>query len=272
MTEDTENNAQIDPLEKPRNLKMIVEYDGTEYSGWQTQEDKTGGPTLQQVLERCLSRLAVKNVRINCAGRTDAGVHALGQVFNVIAAFRYDNNRLLHSLNSMLPRDIAIKSIEEMENGFHPRRDALWKRYRYQIYTNPVPSPHLARTSWWMPVSMDVALMNEAAKKIVGEHNFRSFMARGSTAKSFVRSVISCNLSRSENGMITLEIVGEGFLKYMVRIIAGTLVEVGRGRFRVEDMEKIIEARDRRKAGPTAPPRGLFLVEVGYRPFGETQS
>ena len=266
MTEKEQSGEETEQ-EKPRNLKMVVEYDGTDYSGWQTQEDKTGGPTIQQAIEKCLSRLAVEKVRINCAGRTDAGVHALGQVFNVVARFRYDNDRLMHSLNSMLPRDIAVKSIEEMDERFHPRINALWKRYRYHIYTNPIPSPHLARTSWWMPVPMDIDLMNKGARVFVGEHNFRSFMAKGSSAKSFVRKVISCNLTKEENGMITLEIVGEGFLKYMVRIIAGTLVDVGRGRFKVEDIEKIINAKDRRKAGPTAAARGLFLVEVGFEPY-----
>lgn len=259
----TDSDVKVEPVET-RTLKLVVEYDGTEYSGWQTQEGKTGGATIQDVLERMLSRVAVERVRVLCAGRTDAGVHALGQVCSVKGGFRYDNERLIHSLNSMLPRDIAIRSIETVDDSFHPIRDAKWKRYRYRLTTSKIPSPHLARTCWWMPVEVDIGRMREACKALIGEHDFSSFRARGSCAKSSVRNILSLDVETTEDGLIVFEIVGEGFLKYMVRIIAGTLFEVGRGRFEVEDMEKIIDARDRTKAGPTAPARGLFMVEVGY--------
>lgn len=262
MIDDRDNGANGD--RPAQTLKMVIEYDGTEYSGWQTQEGKTGGPTIQDVLERMLSRVAAERVRVLCSGRTDAGVHALGQVCSVKGSFRYDNERLIHSLNSMLPRDIAIKSIETVDDSFHPIKDAKWKRYRYRLTTSKIPSPHLARTCWWMPVEIDIERMRRAATYIIGKQDFSSFRASGSCAKTSVRNILSLDIDTTEDGLVVFEIVGEGFLKYMVRIIVGTLFEVGRGRFEVDDMKKIIDARDRREAGPTAPARGLFMVEVGY--------
>ncbi len=244
-----------------RNIKMVVEYDGTAYAGWQVQAN---GVTVQEKLERILSELACKKVHAIASGRTDAGVHALGQVFNVIGPFPVDNERLMQILNSRLPNDISIKFVEAVSMEFHSIRDAKWKRYRYYIYNNKMPSVWKARTSWFMPVEMDIGLMQSVAGELIGLHDFTSFKGKNSAAKTSERNIISSELRKEDDGMIVFEIVGEGFLKYMVRNIVGTLVDIGRGYLKPDDMKRILKAKDRTKAGVTAPPHGLFLVEVSY--------
>ena len=247
-----------------KNYKMVLEYDGTDYSGWQTQKDMTGGRTIQQELELHLTRLALTEVKVICSGRTDAGVHALGQVISFKAAFPWDEKRLMYSLNSMLPPSIAARSVEVMDDSFNALGNAKWKRYRYMIENHRLRSPLKSRYAWWMPVNMDMERMRRAAEQLVGTHDFSSFKGKACDVKHFVRTIRSVSLEKDESGMIIFEIVGEGFLRHMVRIIVGTLVEIGRGKLQVEDMRAIIDAQDRQRAGRTAPAHGLCLVEVGY--------
>jgi len=245
-----------------RNVKMVVEYDGTNYAGWQSQ---TNALAIQDVIEPKLSMLACRKVHITASGRTDAGVHALGQVFNVKAPFPVDDDRLMRILNSRLPNDISIKSAETVPMDFHSIRDAVSKKYRYFLYNSRDPSAWLARTSWFFPAKLDMDRMREAVRYFVGRHDFTSFMGKNSSVKTTVRNILSFDIAKDERGMIIFEIVGEGFLRHMVRNIVGTLTDVGRWRMAPDDIPKLIEKRDRTKAGPTAAARGLFLVEVNYK-------
>ena len=243
-----------------RNEKMVLEYDGTNYCGFQTQKN---GVTIQSVLEKSFAKILGKRIPIIASGRTDAGVHAVGHVFNIKAEFPMDDGRLLMGINSILPKDIAVKSAKTVDNSFHARKDAKWKRYRYVIINSKVPSPLQARTSWRVPVPLDVKAMQEAAACLVGEHDFLSFMGKRSSVKTTVRNIISLTVKKTGERLI-VEIVANGFLKYMVRIIVGTLVEVGKGNLSPADVKKILKAKDRNIAGPTAPPHGLCLIEVSY--------
>lgn len=245
---------------KMRNVKMILEYDGTNYCGWQTQ---TNGVTVQAVMEKCIGKIIGRKVHVTASGRTDSGVHALGQVVNVKTFFPMDDLSFSRALNSMLPKDIAVKKIETVPEDFSSLKNARWKKYRYVIYENSVPSPLLARTSWYMPVALDIRRMRSAGAVLVGEHDFASFMGARSSAKTTIRNITALSLRKKGENLI-LEITGSGFLKYMVRNIVGTLVEAGKGRFTAKDVKEILTAKNRKTAGPTAPPHGLFLVEVGY--------
>jgi len=243
-----------------RNVKMVLEYDGTNYCGFQTQKN---GVTIQSVLEKSFAKILGKRVPIIASGRTDAGVHAVGHVFNIKAEFPMDDGRLLMGINSILPNDIAVKSAKTVDNSFHARKDAKWKKYRYVIINSKVPSPLQARTSWRVPVPLDVKSMQKAAAYLLGEHDFFSFMGKRSSVKTTVRNIISLTVKKTGE-RIVVEIAANGFLKYMVRIIIGTLVEVGKGSFTPADIKKILKAKNRNVAGPTAPPHGLCLVEVSY--------
>jgi len=239
---------------------MVLEYDGTNYCGFQVQKN---GVTIQSVLEKSFAKILGKRVPIIASGRTDAGVHAVGHVFNIKAAFPMDDRQLLMGINSILPNDIAVKSAQTVDNGFHARKDAKWKKYRYVIINSKVPSPLQARTTWRVPVPLDVKSMQKAAAYLVGEHDFRSFMGKRSSVKTTVRNIISLSVKKTGE-RIVVEVVANGFLKYMVRIIVGTLFEVGKGSLSPADIKKIVEANARASAGPTAPPHGLCLIEVGY--------
>jgi tRNA pseudouridine38-40 synthase len=239
---------------------MVLEYDGTNYCGWQAQKN---GVAVQSVLEKCLAKILGKRAPVTASGRTDAGVHALGQVVNVKAAFPMDDKSLLMALNSMLPDDIAIKSVATVSSDFHAIKDALRKKYRYVILNSRVPSPLMARTSWRVPVALDVNRMKKSAAVLVGEHDFRSFMGPRSSIKSTVRNIISLSVKK-RGEQILVDVTANGFLKYMVRRIVGTLVEAGKGKLAHDDIGRILDAADRTMAGPTAPAHGLCLVEVFY--------
>jgi tRNA pseudouridine38-40 synthase len=184
-------------------------------------------------------------------------------VFNIKAEFPMDDGRLLMGINSLLPDDIAVKSVKTVDNNFHSRKDAKWKKYRYTIINSKVPSPLQARTSWRVPLPLNLKSMQEAAAYLVGEHDFFSFMGKRSSVKTTVRNIISLSVKKTGERVV-VEVVANGFLKYMVRIIVGTLIEVGKGSLAPGEINKIIEAQDRNLAGPTAPPHGLCLVEVDY--------
>jgi len=245
-----------------RNIKLTVEYHGGNYCGFQIQE-KAGLPTIQGVLEGKLSLLAKEKIRIIGAGRTDSGVHAKGQVVNFFSKWKIPIDRVVVALNSVLPKDIVVIKAEEVPEEFHARFSPKAKSYRYQIYNSNVPSAFQADFAWFVPYSLDFAKMQQGAAFFLGTHDFASFKSSGSAVKNNVREIHSLELVQ-DGPLITINIKGNGFLYNMVRIITGTLVEVGKGRISPSDVKTILEAKDREKSGPTAPPQGLFLIKVGY--------
>ncbi len=243
-----------------RKIRLVVEYDGTTLSGWQRQAN---APTVQQHLEEVLAQILQHDVTVAGASRTDAGVHARGQV----AAFETERSIPLHGirrgLNSLLPDVIAVRSAEEVPLDFHPRFGATGKHYRYSILRAPDRSPLLRHRAWHHPEPIDVARMRDAARALVGEHDFAAFRAAGCTAKTSVRRIDTIDLTEAED-LLSIDIRGNAFLRNMVRIVAGTLADVGRGALEVAQVAEILGSKDRTKAGKTAPAHGLCLVEVRY--------
>ena len=243
-----------------RRLKFVLEYEGTAYHGWQVQP---GLDTIQGRLEATLSRLAGDSVQVMGAGRTDAGVHALGQVASCTAPIRLDNGRLRRALNALLPRDIVVRQVETASPDFDARRSARSKTYRYTLLVRDHPSALRARQSLYIPYALDLEAMAHGADCLVGTHDFSAFRAGTCAAVNPVRN-ISRIAWRPTGEFWEFEITGNAFLQHMVRIIVGTLLEVGRGKRSPGDVSAILAARDRRRAGKTAPPHGLCLVEVQY--------
>jgi len=244
-----------------RTLKLTIEYDGGRYLGWQVQPK---GLTLQGVLEEKLSYLTGEKIALLGSGRTDAGVHALGQVAHFKTRCELDALTIQRALNSLLPSDILIQNVEEVDEGFHARRNSKSKIYEYRILNRPLRSVFQRGTAWHIPQSLNLAEMKKATRSLLGEHDFSSFQSVGSPKKTAVRRVTRAEWRQSRDGFLLFEIEANGFLKQMVRAIVGTLVEVGKGRISCEEFQKILESRDRKKAGPTAPARGLFLQAVKY--------
>jgi tRNA pseudouridine38-40 synthase len=243
-----------------RNIKLIIEYDGSRYHGWQSQSNAI---TIQDILEKSIKKLTGEECSIIGSGRTDVGVHALGQVANFTTTSTIPAEKFSYALNTTLPEDIVVKSSQEVDLNFHSRFSAKSKRYSYYIFNSTFPSALLRNRVWHVPYSIDVALMGKAALFLKGTHDFSAFRAAGSTAKTSVRTISDILVSSNKN-IIEISILGDGFLYNMVRIIAGTLIEVGRGKINAGDIPSILESRDRRKAGITAPAHGLYLVEVFY--------
>ncbi|BDV44287.1 tRNA pseudouridine synthase A [Geotalea uraniireducens] len=243
-----------------RNIKLIIEYDGTAYAGWQVQPN---GVTVQETLERSLAQMLGGPVRLHSSGRTDAGVHAMGMV----AAFKTEKNLPLRAfsdgLNSLLPRDIAVRGAEEMPATFHPRFDAVGKHYRYTIFTGRYRSPLQRLYAWHCRRSLDVAAMRRAAGHFVGEKDFAAFRGAGCAAKTTVRRVEAVDIAAAGE-FLQLDVRGNGFLKQMVRMMVGTLVEVGTGRLAPDDVRRFFETPVPAAKGVTAPSHGLCLVEVYY--------
>ncbi len=247
-----------------RTLKLTLAYDGADYAGWQVQP---GRRTIQGELETALRKITGEEIRTLAAGRTDAGVHARGQVVGVRTETHLDDATLQRALNAELPRDIAVLRVEPAADGFHPIRDARRKRYRYTIADGPVRDVFRLRYAWQHPVRLDDAAMAEAAKNLVGAHDMASFQTSGSPRKGTVRTIEELSVVRGrppEEHLLTVEVQADGFLYNMVRAIVGTLVEVGRGAQPVEWLCAVRDARDRRVAGPNAPPQGLCLLWVNY--------
>ncbi len=250
-------------FDKPmKNLKMVLEYDGTAYHGWQRQ---AGATTIQQVVEEKIGIMTREKVTLIGSGRTDAGVHALHQVANFRTETHIAENDLLRGLNSLLPADIVVKEITAVAEDFHSLRNARRKVYAYQIFNSPTRSALRRNYSWFVYGALDLESMKEAALLLRGVHNFSSFCAAGHESKTYVREIYSCGFEGPENGLVTFSIEANGFLKYMVRNIVGTLVEVGKGKRTPVEFRDIMEAQDRRKAGVTAPPQGLYLMDVTYQ-------
>ncbi len=259
-----------------RTIKLTLEYDGTCFHGWQAQPGK---PTVQGELEKALNKITGEEVSVIGAGRTDAGVHALGQVASFRTWSNIPLNGLLKGLNSLLPWGMAITSCEEAPKEFHPIRDACYKIYVYHIVVIKPRSPLWSKRAWMVPFEIDEDAVRRAAAQIVGEHDFSSFQASGSDIKNSVRKVYAADFallehpvfppSRGKHYLFT--IAANGFLRYMVRNIIGTLMEIGMGRRPWQDIRAILEAKDRGAAGQTAPPQGLYLQEVSFKPYKELE-
>ncbi|MFP5260789.1 MAG: tRNA pseudouridine(38-40) synthase TruA [Blastocatellia bacterium] len=242
------------------NFKIIIQYDGTNYHGWQIQP---GGRTIQGELTRVLSMLDRRRVTVHGAGRTDAGVHAEGQVANFFLEREFAPRALRDAINGNLDRDIRAVEVEQVADSFNARLSARLKTYRYQIWTAPVVSPFLHRYVYHYRGHLDVGEMRKAAGTLVGRHDFSAFTVARTEVEDRVRTLKRLDVDQRED-RITLEVEGDGFLRYMVRTIVGTLIEVGRGRREALSIQEILRSRDRANAGPTAPAAGLTLVRVGY--------
>jgi tRNA pseudouridine38-40 synthase len=241
-----------------KNYRLVIGYDGTDFRGWQRQPD---GRTVQGVLEEAVFKVTRKRTVVHGAGRTDAGVHALGQVASIRGVFKLTDEVLFRALNAVLPADVRVFSLGEAPPGFHARRSARSKLYRYRIVHAPQASPLDRRYVLHWPYPLKLGAMREAARLFVRTADFTAFSSNRD--RSPVRTVTRSELRRSGDEIVyTVE--AQGFLRYMVRTIVGTLLEVGRGRIRPADIEAIFGNRDRSLAGPTAPARGLTLVRVDY--------
>lgn len=254
-----------------RKIRLLLEYDGTAYHGWQLQAK---GDTLQGVIEDRIVKITGEYSRIVGASRTDAGVHALGQTATFRTGSDLDATTIKKALNALLPGDIRVLDASEVEDSFHPRKDAVEKSYFY-IIANQRKSPvFLSRYSWLVAQQLDMRTMKEAAEVLIGNHDFSSFMGTGSDIQSPAREILSLSIERLEgigfmtvalNGnFIKIRIAANGFLRHMVRNIVGTLTEIGRGRTHKYAMKEILNSRDRKRAGRTAPPNGLFLERIVY--------
>jgi tRNA pseudouridine38-40 synthase len=244
-----------------RNLALTISYDGTDFNGWQTQPDYR---TVQETLEAALADFTGEGrVRLNASGRTDAGVHAVGQVANFYTAAAYPPAVFIKAVNARLPRDVVVRQAVEVPQAFDANKDAKRKLYRYVIHDGPVPDPFLCRFVCYHRQKLDAAAMRRASRCLVGRHDFRSFETDWPNRQSSVRTVTHLGVNRAGE-YVWIDVEADGFLYNMVRSIAGTLIDVGRGHIGEERVEKILKAEDRRMAGPTAPPQGLFLMRVTY--------
>ncbi|WP_162829794.1 tRNA pseudouridine(38-40) synthase TruA [Desulforamulus hydrothermalis] len=246
-----------------KNIKLTVAYDGTNYHGFQEQRG-TGLATVQEVLESTLSKIAKDTIQVIGAGRTDAGVHAWGQVVNFRSGrWPVPTEKIHLAMNALLPDDIKVLQAEEVPLDFHARFSATAKTYRYSIYNHRVMSPLHRLYCYHEPRLLDVRAMQEGAAYLVGSHDFKSFQAQGTPVKDTVRTIYRAEIL-SEPPLIHLYLRGNGFLYNMVRIITGTLLDIGMGKIPPSAMAQIIAARDRTLAGTTVPPQGLCLMEVEY--------
>jgi len=246
-----------------RTLKLTLQYDGTGYVGWQRQPS---GTSIQQLVEDALAPIEHGAVTVHGAGRTDAGVHALGQVASVPVSSALEGPTLVRALNAVLPPEVRILTVEEMPDAFHARFDARSKTYEYRIVNAPLVSAFLHRYVWHVPQPLDAEAMRTAAGALVGRHDFAGFQGAGTPVASTERTLLALEI---EDGggfdlPLVIRVTGDGFLRHMVRNIVGTLVEVGVGRWDPWRPLAVLDSRDRSQAGRTAPPHGLFLMHVGY--------
>ncbi len=243
-----------------KRIGIVVAYDGTKYSGWQIQPNAV---TIQGVLNETLSKLLGDTIEVMGASRTDAGVHAMGNVAVFDTNTRIPGEKISYALNQFLPEDIRIQLSEEVEPDFHPRYCDSEKTYQYRILNRRFPIPTERLYSYFYHYKLDVDLMREAVSYVIGRHDFASFCGSGAQVRSTVRTITAMDVWR-DSDIITIEVSGTGFLYNMVRILAGTLIEIGNGQYPPERMRDILDARDREAAGPTAPAHGLTLIGIRY--------
>lgn len=244
-----------------RNIRLLLEYDGTRYHGWQRQKN---ADSIQQVLEETLQRLTREKINLIGSGRTDAGVHALGQVASFRTGSAIPLKAFHEGLNSMLPHDIAVLAAQEVPPEFHARKSALAKTYEYRILHRQSRSPLHHHYGWWISHRLDPEAMSAAAALLPGEHDFAAFRASGSGNRNPVRRIFAAGWQTHPGGWLRFTIAGNGFLRGMVRSLVGTMVEIGKGRAAPELLAELLRSGERRLAGPTAPAQGLYLVEVVY--------
>ncbi|MBD3182230.1 tRNA pseudouridine(38-40) synthase TruA [Candidatus Poribacteria bacterium] len=263
-----------------RNIKLIIEYDGTNYSGWQIQPYCK---TIQGIIQDKLSIITKSPIKLTGSGRTDSGVHAIGQTANFKTESRMTSDQFQMALNSLLPNDIVIRHVGEVNENFNARYNAKLRTYRYTILNEKTSSAFLRNYTYLFPHDLDINAMNEACKFLIGTHDFVSFATTGDPVKNTVRIVTRAEVSIPESSgfdgrftiqefwsdrrMIHFEIQANGFLRCMVRAITGTLVEIGRGKIKPEEMASILLAKDRNAAGPSLPAKGLCLINVSYKDF-----
>ncbi len=257
-----------------RTLKLTLAYDGSAYVGWQRQDN---GRSIQGELEAALHDIEERPISVVGAGRTDAGVHALGQVASLEIAHAIEPPALLRALNAKLPDDIRVLQTDVAPREFHARYSAAEKTYRYYVSTGAIAPPFSLRYAWHLPVPLDLGVMRDAAQQLGGRHDFSAFQAVGSAVETTVRTIASVTVSlqpawapwdaaqTTSTAIVAIEVTADGFLRHMVRTIVGTLVEVGRGRRAAGDIVRILASKRRARAGATAPARGLYLVRVAYR-------
>ena len=244
-----------------RKIRLLLEYEGTRYSGWQFQTNQV---SIQGILEDRLHKITKKKTRVIGSGRTDAGVHAEGQVAHFLTASTMKRREILKALNSLLPPDIVVKRVEEAKPDFHAQISATRKTYRYTILNRDYPSALQNRVAHYIAIPiLNVKAMRKASRCLVGKQDFKSFQAAGCTARTTVREIHRLSIVK-EGDFIRITVDGSGFLKYMVRIIVGTLIEIGYEKWPPEQMQAILKSKNRLSAGPTAPSRGLCLVKVVY--------
>lgn len=239
---------------------LLIEYEGTAYHGWQVQINAI---TIQEVVEKCLSRILNTRTTVLSSGRTDAGVHSEGLPAHFVTESKMSMGQIQLALNSLLPHDISIREVREVPMAFNARGSAKSKLYRYTILNRDYPSALNFRRSWFIPHDLDIAAMQSAAEYLLGEHDFTSFRAGNCSAKSPVRTMNRVDIIRRDD-LLLCEFEAKGFLKHMVRNFVGTLVYVGKKKIPAEKVNTILEARDRQAAGPTAPSHGLCLIKVEY--------
>lgn len=244
----------------PRNLKLTLAYDGTRFVGWQKQ---ASGDSIQGLLEDALARFEGAAVAVHGAGRTDAGVHAEGQVASVRVTFAHDAATVTRALNAILPPDVRITAAEDVAADFHARFSARGKSYRYQLANTAVMSPFIRAYAWHVPEPLDLAAMREAAAVLVGTHDFTAFQSAGGDVATTERTLTRSDFV-DQGGLLAYEVSGNGFLRHMVRAIVGTLVEIGRGWRPPTDVQALVAGASRSMAGATAPAHGLTLVKVEY--------
>jgi tRNA pseudouridine38-40 synthase len=244
-----------------RNIKLVLAYDGTRYCGWQRQKNAL---SIQEVIESKIAIMTREAPRLTASGRTDAGVHALGQVCNFVTFSSLSPEAFQRGLNSLLPEDIFIHGAEEVSPDFHSRFAARSKRYRYRILNRSDPDIFSRNHLWHVPHPLDLPKMKRCLSSLEGTHDFSSFRSSGSGNTNPVRRIHRAELTGPQGGLLYITMEADGFLRHMVRNVVGTLVEIGRGKTEEERFIEILESRDRRSAGFKAPPQGLYLVEVFY--------
>ena len=242
-------------------FKIVIEYDGSAFHGWQRQKDDR---TVQEAIESALAVMTREPVCVIGSGRTDAGVHALGQVASFKTGSRLDAHAFFNGLNSLLPDDVVIRACERMPDNFHARFDVTSKHYRYHILNRAIAPAVGRQFVWHIRKGLDVAAMVQAAGSLVGTHDFSAFEGTGSPREHSVRTVTQSELTDSGAGNLIYDIQANGFLRFMVRNIVGTLVAVGLGKMAADAVVAILQSKDRSRAGATAPPHGLFLMDVTY--------